>query len=212
MICNSFNDYFVNVANNLNRDKYSNNHDIPEFSEFLKDPNTSTNFLEPKSDSEIEDIIAKLSNCKANDISPLLLKPLHQKFSYVLAYLFNSCMLAGVFPNELKLAKVIPLYKSGNRDCTSNYRPISILPTISKIFEKLLHKRIYNFLEHSNVIYDYQFGLIHAVQTAISSIITSLNSSYHSMAFLSIFQKHSTPCSIRSCLKSLITIELEELH
>ena len=169
MICNSFNEYFVNVANNLNRDKYSNNHDIPEFSEFLKDPNTSTIFLEPINNGEIEDIIAKLSNYKANDISPLLLKPLRQKFSYVLAYLFKSCMLAGVFPNELKLAKVIPLYKSGNRNCTSNYRPTSILPTISKIFEKLLHKRIYNFLEHSNVIYDYQFGFrqshstIHAV-------------------------------------------------
>ena len=51
MICNSFNEYFVNVANNLNRYKYSNNHVIPEFSEFLKDPNTSTIFLEPISNS-----------------------------------------------------------------------------------------------------------------------------------------------------------------
>ena len=104
-------------------------------------------------------------------------------------------MLAGVFPNKLKIAKVIPLYKSGNRNCTSNYRPISILPTISKIFEKLLHKRIYNFLEHSNLIYDYQFGFrqghstIHAVQTAISSVITSLNSSYHSMGIFIDFSK-----------------------
>ena len=76
MICNSFNDYFVNVASNLNKDKYANNHDIPEFSEFLKDRNNSTIFLEPISNSEIEDIIAKLSNYKAIDISPLLLKPL----------------------------------------------------------------------------------------------------------------------------------------
>ena len=102
-------------------------------------------------------------------------------------------MLAGVFPNELKLAKVVPLYKSGNRNCTSNYRPISILPTISKIFEKLLHKRIYKFLEH--IIYDYQFGFrqghstIHTVQTAISSVITSLNSSYHSMGIFIDFLK-----------------------
>ena len=153
--------------------------------------------MEPISNSEIEDIIAKLSNYKANNISPLLLKLLRQKFSYVLAYLLNSCMLAGVFPNELKITKVIPLYKSGNRNCTSNYRPISILPTISKIFEKLLHKRIYNFSERSNLIYDYhyQFGFrqghstIHAVQTAISSVITSLNSSYHSMGTSIDFSK-----------------------
>ena len=77
----------------------------------------------------------------------------------------------------------------------SNYRPISILPTISKIFEKLLHKRIYNFLEDNNIIYDYQFGFrqghstIHAVQTAISSVITSLNSSYHTMGIFIDFSK-----------------------
>ena len=47
MICNSFNDYFVNVASNLNKDKYSNNHDIPEFSEYLKNPNNSTIFRNP---------------------------------------------------------------------------------------------------------------------------------------------------------------------
>ena len=194
VICNNFNDYFVNVANNLNRDKYIN-HDIPEFNDYLKDRNASAIVLTPISSDEIQDIIAKLNNYKANDISPLLLKPLSYKFSYSLRYLFNSCMLAGVFPNELKIAKVTPLYKSGNSNCMSNYRPISILPTLSKIFEKLLHKRIYNFLEHSNIIYDYQFGFtqgystMHAVQTAISSVITSLNSSYHSMGIFIDFSK-----------------------
>ena len=67
-------------------------------------------------------------------------------------------MAAGVFPDELKIGKIIPLYKSGNKSVMSNYRPISILPTISKIFEKLLHKRIYEFFEKNNVIPDYQFG------------------------------------------------------
>ena len=125
----------------------------------------------------------------------MLLKPLSEIFSNVLCYLFNSCILSGVFPSELKIAKVIPLYKSGNSNCMSNYRPISILPTISKIFEKLLHKRIYNFLEDNNIIYDYQFGFrqghstIHAVQTAISSVITSLNSSYHTMGIFIDFSK-----------------------
>ena len=81
------------------------------------------------------------------DISPKLLKPLSGTFSRTLTYFFNSCMAAGVFPDELKIGKIIPLYKSGNKSVMSNYRPISILPTISKIFEKLLHKRIYEFFE-----------------------------------------------------------------
>ena len=104
-------------------------------------------------------------------------------------------MAAGVFPDELKIGKIIPLYKSGNKSVMSNYRPISILPTISKIFEKLLHKRIYEFFEKNNVIHDYQFGFrkehstIHAIQTAISSVITSLNSSYQTMGIFIDFSK-----------------------
>ena len=83
----------------------------------------------------------------------------------------------------------------------SNYRPISILPTISKIFEKLLHKRIYEFFEKNNIIYDYQFGFrkehstIHAIQTDLSSVITSLNSSYQTMGILVTFHY----CEIHYC-------------
>ena len=123
------------------------------------------------------------------------MKPLSGTFSRTLTYFFNSYMAAGVFPDELKIGKIIPLYTSGNKSVMSNYRPISILPTISKIFEKLLHKRIYEFFEKNNVIYDYQFGFrkehstIHAIQTAISSVITSLNSSYQTMGISIDFSK-----------------------
>ena len=77
----------------------------------------------------------------------------------------------------------------------SNYRPISILPTLSKIFEKLIHSRIYKFLEENEVIYNYQFdykqnhSTINAVQTAITLVITSLNSSYQSMDIFIDFSK-----------------------
>ena len=109
--------------------------------------------------------------------------------------MFNSCILAGVFPDELKIAKVIPLFKTGNRNSVSNYRPISILPTLSKIFEKLIHKRIYEFLETHNIIYDCQFGFrqkhsaIHAVQTAVTSVIKSLNASNQKMGIFIDFSK-----------------------
>ena len=104
-------------------------------------------------------------------------------------------MLSGVFPDELKIAKVIPLYKSGSSNLMSNYRPISILPTLSKIFEKLIHSRIYQFLEENEVIYNCQFGFrqshstIHAVQTAIISVVSSLNDSRQSMGIFVDFSK-----------------------
>ena len=104
-------------------------------------------------------------------------------------------MLSGVFPDELKIAKVIPLYKSGSSNIMSNYRPISILPTLSKIFEKLIHSRIYQSLEENEVIYNCQFGFrqshstIHAVQTAITSVVSSLNDSRQPMGIFVDFSK-----------------------
>ena len=67
--------------------------------------------------------------------------------------------MEGVFPSELKLAKVIPIFKSGDSTKMSNYRPISILSLFSKIFEKLMYNIVNNFLYKNEVIYKYQFGL-----------------------------------------------------
>ena len=135
------------MAKNLNKTKYSN-HTPPDFNTFLnKNPLSSSIYLSPITGEEIEAIIKKLDDYKSNDFSPKLLKQLLIPFSLSLSYLFKSCMLTGVVPDELKMAKVIPLFKTGNRSDMSNYRPISILPTLSKIFEKLIYKRFYKFFE-----------------------------------------------------------------
>ena len=77
-----------------------------------------------------------------------------------LSILLNRCMTTGIFPKRFKIAKVCPLFKSGQRNDPSNFRPISILPSLSKIFEKIIHTRISNFLETTKQIpseqYDFQ--------------------------------------------------------
>ena len=135
-ICTKFNECFVNVARNLNIDKYSNL-DAPDFKQYLRSSVNNSLFLSPITDNETHDIINSLDSNKSNDISPKLLKTLCNSFCPILTYLFNSCMLTGTFPDELKIARVIPLFKSGNRNLMSNYRPISILPTFSKILKSL---------------------------------------------------------------------------
>ena len=108
------------MAKNLNKTKYSNI-TPPDFNTFLnKNPLSSSIYLSPITGEEIEAIIKKLDDYKSNDFSPKLLKQLLIPFSRSLSYLFNSCMLTGVFPDELKVAKVIPLFKTGNRRDMSN--------------------------------------------------------------------------------------------
>ena len=76
----------------------------------------------------------------------------------ILCNLINNCTNKGIFPGILKILKVIPIYKSGEKDLVSNYRPISILPHFSKIFEKILKENIVNFSNKHNVLSESQFG------------------------------------------------------
>ena len=75
-----------------------------------------------------------------------------------LADLFNLSFVTGVFPSVLKTAKVIPIFKKDSKLDYSNYRPISLLSNTERILEKLMYKRLYTFLNRSNVIYNLQFG------------------------------------------------------
>ena len=70
----------------------------------------------------------------------------------------NLSIINGVVPNELKVAKVVPIYKSGDRRLINNYRPVSVLPCFSKILEKLMYNRISNFIHKHNLLNEYQFG------------------------------------------------------
>ena len=75
-----------------------------------------------------------------------------------LTYICNQSLATGVFPNKMKIAKVIPIYKSGEKHILSNYRPISLLPQFSKILEKIFYSRLYDFIIKHNVLYDQQYG------------------------------------------------------
>lgn len=75
-----------------------------------------------------------------------------------MANCFNKLMSDGVFPDSLKIAKVTPIYKSGTKTDPGNYRPISVLPVISKIFEKILHKRLLNYLNSFDFLTERQYG------------------------------------------------------
>ena len=91
-----------------------------------------------------------ISNVVLKDIAPIIIAPL--------TTIFNMSLTQGVFPDCMKLAEIIALYKSKDRELCSNYRPISLLITISKILEKIVYKRVFRFLNSTNQIYYKQYG------------------------------------------------------
>ena len=107
-LCQEFNKYFVNLANNLNISKYQDT-PSPYHSCYLRNSVKSSIFLASIHDEEVNDVILNLDNHKSNDISPKLLKSLSGTFSRILSYFFNLCISSGVFPDELKVGKIVPL-------------------------------------------------------------------------------------------------------
>ena len=96
-------------------------------------------------------------------------------------HLIHISFKSGVFPSELKLAKVVPIFKSRDSSSVNNYRPISVLSFFSKVFERVVFNCVLDFMCKNNVLYDYQFGFSqkhsaqHAVITLIDKIHTSLD-------------------------------------
>ena len=96
--------------------------------------------------------------------------------TYPLYVIFNKCLTQGIFPDKMKIADVFPLHKSRNIHMVDNYRPISLLMTISKILEKLVYNHVYTFLNNTNQIYDSQYGFRskHSCEHAISELVGNI--------------------------------------
>ena len=95
----------------------------------------------------------------------------------VLCNIFNLSLQQGYFPDDLKNARVTPMFKSGNKDDYSNYRPISILPICSKILEKIVHKQLYMYISNNNLMYEGQSGFRkqHSTCTALIKTLDKWN-------------------------------------
>ena len=192
----TFNNYFTSIAERL---KTQNTFDASDITHrnFMTNPVSSSFFIYPTDSSEIIKIITALQNKTTSDykIPALKTATLSHNFNTVLADIINSSFATGVFPTQLKMAKVIPIYKSGPKTEVSNYRPISLLSSFSKIFEKIMHNRVSNFLEENNALYDMQFGFRagrsceQALLTANHEILSTLNKKQVALLLLIDFSK-----------------------
>ena len=157
-IAESFNQFFSEIGENLAK-KFSN--DYSEFKNYLKDPVTHSMFLFHTTESEIIKIIKSLKNTNStgyDNFSTKFIKLSSSILAPALAKIINLAIDTGVYPSNLKIAKVIPIFKKGDKTLINNYRPISILSPINKIFEKILYARLIKYINKSNILYKFQYG------------------------------------------------------
>ena len=131
---------------------------------------------------EVSSVIQSLKNgksCGPNSIPIKLLKILDSLISVNLSTLISESFETGIFPDKLKIAEVIPVFKKGLATKKSNYRPISLLSIFSKVFEKLMYKRLYSFLEVCELLFNMQFGFRngHSTDHALLSLTENIKSS-----------------------------------
>lgn len=155
---NVFNNFFSsigeNIANNLNSDGDINKFGTMEIS-------ARSIFLRPANHSEVFDVIHSLDSSKATGVDGFPVRALKQHgvaLSNIICSCFNDSISTGIYPECLKKALVHPIFKGGDPTNPTNYRPISVLPAINKVFEKLLYTRLFIFLESTDQLYQRQFG------------------------------------------------------
>ena len=122
------------------------------------------------------------SNSGWDDFPAIVAKLSIDSYIEPLTCLINRSFADGIFSNELKLARVVPIFKSGDSANLSNYRPISIPSLFTKTFEKLLYKYLINFLNINDTIYKNQFDFRekHSTQQAIISLVEKIADSWDS--------------------------------
>ena len=170
-----FNDFFINIGPNLAKS-------IPHVKRmpmsYLGDALQETIFLEPVTCDEINSIVSNLKNnaTGSDDISAVYLKMSLPSIANPLVYICNMSISEGVFPTQLKMANVVPLYKCDDPMMFNHYRPVSLLCTLSKVFEKIMYNRLINFLDKFSILYEYQFGFRRKRSThmALISLIDKL--------------------------------------
>ena len=177
-IAETFNNYFVNIGPNLSKSISSS------IDPMLRIDYNHISLTIPNITTETtKRIILNFNNCSpgTDDLPASVFKEIVDEYINPLTMLINSALEHGISPEELKIAKVIPMFKSGDRKHFENYRPISLLSFFSKVYEKIVFIHLYEFLEEHNLLFNRQFGFrkqhstTHAVITLVDQVSRALD-------------------------------------
>ena len=158
-IAEQFCEYFANVGK-IQSDMIGNT--PKSFKTYLETINVENSiYLQPTDEREIIQLVTKMKNKYSSgydNLTSVILKKVIHGIASPLTSLINRSLCEGIFPRALKLAKIIPIFKKDDREQIGNYRPISLLTTISKVFERVIFNRFYNYLDKYDLFDKQQFG------------------------------------------------------
>ena len=172
-----FNDFFVNIGDRLASDIPAT---LTNFRSYLKGSYVDSFVLHLTNPEVLKTIVNGLSNKYSYgvDSTPVaIMKKCISPIADVLAYVINCSFSSGCFPDELKIAKVCPVYKGGSKTSFSNYSPISVLPSFSKFFEKLVYNRLESYILSKNLLVNNQYGFrrMHSTYMAIMDMFDKVS-------------------------------------
>ena len=177
-ITNIFGNYFATVGSRFADKIAKPSRNVDEYLRAIRS-NEKSIFLQPTTPQEVQKLIQNLPNKRSSGydgINNVILKEICDQISSPLSHIFNHSLTTGTFPDDMKTADVVPLYKGKSRYEVENYRPISLLITISKLLEKVVYRRVYDFLISSNQLYESQYGFRsnHACEHAVGEFISEV--------------------------------------
>ena len=159
-IANAFGNFFSTLGSNLAKQIKGGVNNIQDY--LNRTPcNANSMVMKSTTQYEVEQLIKKLPNKESHGhdmISNNLLKSLGNSISLPLTVIFNQSIIDGTFPDQMKIAEILPLYKRKESDQLVNYRPISLLLTMSKLLEKIIYKHTIRFIDKYKLLYDSQYG------------------------------------------------------
>lgn len=168
-IANQINNYFSTIGHKLNKSFENENN----YKAYMKHPNQHNFYLYPVTPNEMRAEMMKLKSDKSpgpDNMSPRMIKICLDELLEPLTVITNEIFASADYPELLKLAKVIPIYKKNDPEDPGNYRPISLLNIINKLVEKHIHKRLFKFVTKHKLLYKYQFGFQPKLSTTLALI------------------------------------------
>jgi len=179
IIANVFNSYYSSVAKQIKEDIQTLNNignvqnPATYLHGILQQPLPSVNF-KYVSTNEIEKVAKSLKTKESHgyeEIPTKVIKHIVSCISSPLAHICNLMLRSGIFPTRLKFVEIKPIYKKGERMDISNYSPISLLPSFSKIFEKIIFRRLMYYFDHNKILANNQFGFRNNTSTELASYL-----------------------------------------